>query len=161
MSVVPRAEPAWRKRPATRERRASMKPFRKGLEMLQTTMRTLAALVVVTTPAAATTYAGVGHDVLGSLSDVMTYCTSSSQCVIVDSVPCSCANGGKQVAINAQSRKLWQSIVQDVRDHPLPIACATFVACIPKPKAVCVANHCTVKPAATGGGGIVVLPPAG
>ena len=107
------------------------------------------------TPAAATSHTSDYHDVFGGLSGLITACTADPQCVVVDGAPCGCANGGRQVAINATYRQFWQSVQRDARK--LPIACPAVYRCQPRPKASCVLGHCTTTPPVTGTVG--VLPP--
>ena len=119
--------------------------------------RTVLALALATaTPAAATTYTGEFYDVLGDLSSIVTSCTKNAQCIVVDSLPCGCAEGGTQVAINASYRQFWNALRADART--LPIACAQVYRCKPRPKAFCVLGHCTTSRPSTDTLGI--LPPS-
>jgi hypothetical protein len=71
------------------------------------------------------------------------------------SVPCGCAMGGKQVAINKRYVSFWHRLQADVRT--LPLACPALYRCQPKAKAYCVVGHCTTSRALADTLGI--LPP--
>jgi len=99
-----------------------------------------ALLIGFTSPAA---FAQTPSDPFGRLSSMVTGCNEDVQCIIVDSLPCSCSSGGQAVAIWSRYEELWNHVGNYFKTNP--VVCTTMYNCKPGLKAACVSNRCVVK----------------
>lgn len=85
-----------------------------------------------------------GSDPLSGVAAEMTRCTADAMCVVVDSLPCGCAQGGRHEAVNVQYRDLWDTIGRYIRNSAPDLLCIQQFNCIEKPRAACLSGRCRV-----------------
>ena len=107
--------------------------------------RIIAFAVLVASLGSGAANARSQDDILSYLSTYLPSCSHDGECIVVDTIPCGCAMGGRQVAINARYRKLWSDLGRDFTKSSPAVACPALYSCIAHPKAACVANSCTVR----------------
>lgn len=110
-------------------------------------MRSIATALVAACLAGASFHgamAGDSSDPLSGVSAEMTRCTADEMCVVVDSLPCGCAQGGRHEAVNVEYRDLWTSMGQYIRSHAPDIVCVQQFNCAEKPRAACLSNRCRI-----------------
>lgn len=96
--------------------------------------------------------AGAGHgamaqdggDPLSGVSAAMTKCTADAMCVVVDSLPCGCAQGGRHEAVNVGYRDLWDTIGRYLRENGPDLLCIQQFNCTEKPRAACLSGQCRI-----------------
>lgn len=108
-------------------------------------MRNIALMIGMGCLAAASCHGAMaqdGRDLLSGVSAAMTSCTSDEMCIVVDSLPCGCAQGGRHEALNVGYKDLWASIGQYLQSAAPGIMCMQQFNCTERPRAACVSGHC-------------------
>lgn len=83
-------------------------------------------------------------DPLAELSAQMRACRTDRQCVLVDSLPCSCSSGGRQFAINRDYREFWRGAFELWGTQKPIVVCDLLYNCTAQ-QALCVAGQCVAR----------------
>lgn len=72
-------------------------------------------------------------------------CSNDSDCVLVDSGPCSCNYGGGKVSINKLLKENWEKTNQELaKDRMCAAMVSSDPSCGPNVQAKCIQNECTL-----------------
>jgi len=83
-------------------------------------------------------------DPLAELSTQMRACRTDRQCVLVDSIPCSCSSGGRQLAINREYLEFWRGVFGLWGTQKPIVVCALIYNCTAQ-QALCMAGQCVAR----------------